>query len=134
MPHLILHGESAGKMAGARPRYTEVSKKASREGSLGEAGGQVGKFTPVRRTGTNLRPEESPQLAINISAKPIINKLYNGNGNGDFPQRLVHSMEGRGEAISGISNAYGGDGPDDNTRKLPKVSLPSVMANSAAQR
>ena len=69
---------------------------------------------------------------MNISTKPLVNKLFNGNSNvvGDFPQRLVHSMEGRGDNINDISNIYGG--PLNNINKLPKVSLPINMANSAA--
>ena len=33
VPHLILHGEGAAKVAGARPRYTDDNKYQSREGS-----------------------------------------------------------------------------------------------------
>ena len=41
-------------------------------------------------------------------------------------------MEGRGESNETNNNAYGDD--NNNRNKLPKVNLPSVMANSAAQR
>ena len=44
-----------------------------------------------------------------------------------LPQRLIHSVEGRTE--SNQANAYG-----DEDSKLPKVTLPNVIANSAAQK
>ena len=44
-----------------------------------------------------------------------------------YPQRLVHSVEGRSET----NNAYG---EDETNGKLPRVALPNVIASSAAQR